>query len=409
MSGAPPSEPIVYLDHAATTPLAPAARQAWLETVDALAANPGNPAALHSGGRSARSLLEDARERLAVALGAERAEVVFTSGATESAALAIGGSVRQSQAGRQDRGEGRLPPLGWVCSGVEHPAVLAQGDFDVSGKVSQLLLPTNESGQALADAATVAQTIDGHSVAVGSMALVCSETGVIQPLEQFRDVLRDQEPHAYVHSDATQAVGNLPVSFADLGLDLMTIGGHKFGAPVGTGALFVRRGLTLRSDRLGGGQERGIRSGTPDVAGAVALSIAAESAQKNVACRVHHAQELRDKLLAGLPPGVVATSSAASVPSIIHLSLPTAHPEVLLLEMDRRGICVSAGSACHAGVTRPSPVLLQMGRSESQALGVLRVSVGPKTRAADIDRFLWALPAALEQAQRMDDYDARNR
>lgn len=403
----------VYLDHAATTPILTSSREAWIEATEALSAEPGNPGALHFGGRAARAMLEDARERLAEALGAQRAEVIFTSGATESAALAIAGSLRAASA----RGE----PGAWLTSALEHPAVLEQEKTAQSLGAVSLRLPTEQSGRAVVDPQTVGEVVAGYEVAVGSLTMVCSETGVVQPLPQFVAALRSASPRAMVHSDATQAVGNIPLSFAALGLDLLTLGGHKFGAPVGTGALLVGRGVNLVGDRPGGGQERGIRCGTPDVAGAVALSVAAAEACSTLTDRRRHAKSLRERLLEGLPSGVFASADftglgagtdstgfgAECVPAIVHLSLPTAHPEVLLLEMDRAGIAVSAGSACHAGVTRPSQVLLEMGRSETQALGVMRVSTGASTTAADIDRFLSALPLALEQAQRMDQYDGR--
>ncbi len=392
----------VYLDHAATTPLRPRAQEAWLDTVTELQDNPGNPSSLHAGGRSARRKLEDARERLAHALGAERAEVIFTSGATESAALGIVGGSR----GRISKSDGP-PPWLWLYSGLDHPAVREQvkplDGFAVTGAV----LPSTHEGVARVDEDTLARITAGYSVALGSLTTVCSETGTVQPVAEFASNLRAVAPGAYVHSDATQAVGNVPVSFSELNLDLMTIGGHKFGAPVGTGALLVKRGVTVISDRFGGGQERGLRSGTADVAGAVALSVAAEDAVANLAQRTQESSALRAMLLGQLPEGVRATTDAECAPSIVHLSLPTAHPEILLLEMDRLGVCVSAGSACHAGVTRPSSVLLHMGRSEAEALGVLRVSFGLGTTEQDVTGFLEALPFALEQAQRMDEYDQR--
>ena len=396
----PPLGP-VYLDHAATTPMRASAKRAWLETVDELSARPGNPSSLHAGGRGARLLLEQARERLAEALGAERAEVVFTSGATESAALGVTGAAL----GRKSK----LPESEWtwLLSGVEHPAVLEQRVPLRATGITHLMIPLQDDGVIDLDEDALASRTAGREIALGSLAMVCSETGVIQPLEEFTQICRRLAPGAYVHSDATQAIGNLPVSFSALGLDLMTIGGHKFGAPVGTGALLVKRGVALKSDRPGGGHERGIRSGTPDVAGAVSLSVAAQEAVGELGERRRVTAKMRAKLLGGLPEQVALTTTAGAVESIVHLSLPTAHPEVILLEMDRQGIHVSAGSACHAGVTRPSSVLLHMGRDEHSALGVLRVSMSATTSEEEIDRFLAALPHALEQAQRMDQYDLR--
>ncbi len=393
-----------YLDHAATTPLREAALAAWLDAQDRLSRQPGNPSSLHNGGRAARQILEESRGRLAEALDCEPGEVIFTSGATESAALGITGAARFAA---QRRPTSR--PATVVGSGVDHPAVREQSSVLASYSIGWSELPVDGTGLTCADAESVLSAVGDSVPVLATLALVCSETGVVQPVQELVDTLRSLpeagDSRALVHTDATQAVDNMRVSFRELGVDLMTVGGHKFGAPVGTGALVVSRSVSPVTDRPGGGQERKIRSGTQDVAGAAALSVAAAEAQEGaLARRVRHAA-LRDRLLTGLPEGVRPTTDAETVPSIVHLSLPTRHPEVLLLEMDRAGVCVSAGSACHAGVTRPSPVLLAMGRGEGEALGVLRVSFGSDTTSGDVDRFLAALPSALASAQRMDEYD----
>lgn len=401
-----PDTTAVYLDYAATTPLSKEARAAWLNTADALAKTPGNPNSLHFGGRAARALLEDARERLADALGCERAEVIFTSGATESAALGVVGAAR----GRKDALESTHPVEGAFVlgSGVDHPAVSEQKVSLSHHGIDWKNLPVARDGVTSVSRAAVAETLveTNERLTLATLGLVCSETGVIQPVSELVGVVADLDEGALVHTDATQAVGNIPFSFANLGVDLMTIGGHKFGAPVGTGALIAKRGVTLVTDRPGGGQERKIRSGSQDVAGALSLSVAAEAAVAHMEERGRLHTQLREHLRGGLPATVAFTTAAPTVPSIVHMALPTAHPEVLLMEMDRAGICVSAGSACHAGVTRPSSVLLAMGASAQEALGVMRVSFGNETTVADIDRFLAALPHALERANQMDQYDA---
>lgn len=409
----------VYLDHAATTPMRESARDAWLSTVDQLQRFPGNPGALHSGGRTAKRLLEDARERLATALGAERAEVVFTSGATESAALgvvgaatafaedadgsstgssSVGGSSAEDFSDDSPSTGGHRSRRTVAVSAVEHPAVANQESVGIRNGLQWQVLPVSSQGVTVLD-------FEGREsqVALASMCWVCSETGVIQPVPEL--VTLGARNGFLVHSDATQAVGNLDVDFGASGLDLMTIGGHKFGAPVGTGALLVKRGVRVTTDRPGGDQERKIRSGTPDVAGAVALSVAAEEAAAQVASRTAAHRELRERLIATLPSDVRATQVGAAVEGIVHLSLPTRHPEVVLLELDRAGVMASAGSACHAGVTRPSAVLLAMGRSQDEALGVLRVSFGATTTDADIERLVAALPRAVDSAQKMDALD----
>ena len=387
-----------YLDHAGSTPLAPGVRQAWLDAQDALSRRPGNPAALHAGGRSAKRLLEDARERVGAAVGVSRAEVVFTSGATESDALALVAAsrgMREADAARVDV---------WM-SPVEHDAVHEQGVVLRREGFTPRIFAVNSSGRVEYSDLGPAEF---ERAALMSMTWVCSELGTIEPVGEFasfvHDVRADQAP--LLHSDAAQAIGYCDVNFAQSGLDLLSIGGHKVGAPVGTGALIVRRGIKMVTDRPGGGHERGIRSGTPDVAGACALATALEFAVEHRLERVQRAQKLRERLISGLPQGVrLSVDPATASAAIIHLLIPTHHPEAVLLAMDMAGVDVSAGSACHAGVTRPSRVVMALGYSENQALGVLRVSTGMETTVEDIDAFLRALPAAIRAGQALDERD----
>ena len=387
-----------YLDHAGSTPLAPGVRQAWLDAQDALSRRPGNPAALHAGGRSAKRLLEDARERVGAAVGASRAEVVFTSGATESDALAL------VAASRGMRGADARRVDVWM-SPVEHDAVHEQGEVLRREGFRPRIFAVNSSGRVEYSDLGPAEF---ERAALMSMTWVCSELGTIEPVCEFasfvHDALVDQAP--LLHSDAAQAIGYCDVNFAQSGLDLLSIGGHKVGAPVGTGALIVRRGIKMATDRPGGGHERGIRSGTPDVAGACALATALEFAVEHRLERVQRAQKLRERLISGLPQGVrLSVDPATASAAIIHLLIPTHHPEAVLLAMDMAGVDVSAGSACHAGVTRPSRVVMALGYSENQALGVLRVSTGMETTVEDIDAFLRALPAAIRAGQALDERD----
>ena len=387
-----------YLDHAGSTPLAPGVRQAWLDAQDALSRRPGNPAALHAGGRSAKRLLEDARERVGAAVGASRAEVVFTSGATESDALAL------VAASRGMRGADAARVDVWM-SPVEHDAVYEQGEVLRRVGFNPRTFAVNSSGRV--EYSDLGPAEFEHA-ALMSMTWVCSELGTIEPVGEFasfvHDALVDQAP--LLHSDAAQAIGYCDVNFAQSGLDLLSIGGHKVGAPVGTGALIVRRGIRMVTDRPGGGHERGIRSGTPDVAGACALATALEFAVEHRLERVQRAQKLRERLISGLPQEVrLSVDPATASAAIIHLLIPTHHPEAVLLAMDMAGVDVSAGSACHAGVTRPSRVVMALGYSENQALGVLRVSTGMETTVEDIDAFLRALPAAIRAGQALDERD----
>ena len=387
-----------YLDHAGSTPLAPGVRQAWLDAQDALSRRPGNPAALHAGGRSAKRLLEDARERVGAAVGASRAEVVFTSGATESDALALVAASRGMRGADSTRVDVWMSP-------VEHDAVYEQGVVLHREGFTPRIFAVNSSGRVEYSNLGSAEF---ERAALMSMTWVCSELGTIEPVGEFasfvHDALVDQAP--LLHSDAAQAIGYCDVNFAQSGLDLLSIGGHKVGAPVGTGALIVRRGIKMVTDRPGGGHERGIRSGTPDVAGACALATALEFAVEHRLERVQRAQKLRERLISGLPQGVrLSVDPATASAAIIHLLIPTHHPEAVLLAMDMAGVDVSAGSACHAGVTRPSRVVMALGYSENQALGVLRVSTGMETTVEDIDAFLRALPAAIRAGQALDERD----
>ena len=386
----------VYLDHAATTPLRECALDAWTRAQRDLAATPGNPAALHFGGRRARRMLDDAREQVARALGADIHEVIFTSGATESDALGVMAAARGMR-GRD--GERDLI----VVSGLEHDAVAHQRAVASREGFSWEVLPVDAAGVTVLPGAPedgAPASWEGR-LALGSMTLVSSEIGTIQPVADFAELMHASG--GLVHSDAAQAIPTLDVSFAKLGLDLMSVGGHKIGAPAGIGVLLARRGIPMTTDRPGGGHERSIRSGTPDVAGACALAAALTEVVAERSAFAARAADLRAHLLSHLPEGTYPTvGESASSSAIIHLSLPTARPEAVLMAFDMAGIAVSAGSACHAGVTRPSEIVMAMGRSEEQALGVLRVSLGHETSRDDIDAFLAALPVAIRAGAALD-------
>ena len=341
-------------------------------------------------------MLDDAREQVAAALGADIHEVIFTSGATESDALGVMGAAR----GMHGRDDARDLI---VVSGLEHDAVAHQREVASREGFSWEVLPVDAGGVSILPRVSgddAPASWDGR-LALGSMTLVSSEIGTIQPVADFAELV--QASGGLVHSDAAQAIPILDVSFAELGLDLMSVGGHKVGAPAGIGVLLARRGIPMTTDRPGGGHERSIRSGTPDVAGACALGAALAEVVAERAAFASRAAALRAHLLSHLPEGTYSTvGETASSSAIIHLSLPTARPEAVLMAFDMDGIAVSAGSACHAGVTRPSEIVMAMGRSEEQALGVLRVSLGHETTRDDIDAFLAALPVAIRAGAALD-------
>ena len=385
----------VYLDHAATTPLRECALEAWTRAQRDLSASPGNPAALHFGGRRARRMLEDAREQVGACLGADMHEVIFTSGATESDALGVMAAAR----GMRSR-DGARELI--VVSGLEHDAVAHQREVASREGFEWEVLPVDAGGVSeLPVTVNGARSSWDGRLALGSMTLVSSEIGTIQPVEEFAS--RVHADGGLAHSDVAQAIATMDVSFRRMGVDLVSVGGHKVGAPAGIGVLVARRGIPMVTDRPGGGHERSIRSGTPDVAGACALAAALDETVRERPAFARRSRELREHLLTHLPLGVEATVEASAASSaIIHLSLPTSRPEAVLMAFDMAGIAVSAGSACHAGVTRPSEIVMAMGRSEEQALGVLRVSLGHETTRADIDAFLAALPVAIRAGAALD-------
>ena len=385
----------VYLDHAATTPLRECALEAWTRAQRDLSASPGNPAALHFGGRRARRMLEDAREQVGACLGADMHEVIFTSGATESDALGV------MAAARGMRGRDGAREL-IVVSGLEHDAVAHQREVASREGFEWEVLPVDAGGVSeLPVTVNGARSSWDGRLALGSMTLVSSEIGTIQPVEEFAS--RVHADGGLAHSDVAQAIATMDVSFRRMGVDLVSVGGHKVGAPAGIGVLVARRGIPMVTDRPGGGHERSIRSGTPDVAGTCALAAALDETVRERPAFARRSRELREHLLTHLPLGVEATvGESAASSAIIHLSLPTARPEAVLMAFDMAGIAVSAGSACHAGVTRPSEIVMAMGRSEEAALGVLRVSLGHDTTRADIDAFLGALPSAIRAGASLD-------
>ncbi len=385
----------VYLDHAATTPLRECALEAWTRAQRDLSASPGNPAALHFGGRRARRMLEDAREQVGACLGADMHEVIFTSGATESDALGV------MAAARGMRGRDGAREL-IVVSGLEHDAVAHQREVASREGFEWEVLPVDAGGVSeLPVTVNGARSSWDGRLALGSMTLVSSEIGTIQPVEEFAS--RVHADGGLAHSDVAQAIATMDVSFRRMGVDLVSVGGHKVGAPAGVGVLVATRGIPMVTDRPGGGHERSIRSGTPDVAGACALAAALDETVRERPAFARRSRELREHLLTHLPLGVEATvGESAASSAIIHLSLPTSRPEAVLMAFDMAGIAVSAGSACHAGVTRPSEIVMAMGRSEEAALGVLRVSLGHDTTRADIDAFLGALPSAIRAGASLD-------
>ena len=374
-----------YLDHAATTPVRPEVADVYAEELT----REGNPSSLHGAGRDARRRLEEAREELAAALGAEPAEVLFTSGGTEADNLAVKGAVYAHPATR--------PRL--LVSAVEHHAVLDAATWlGERGLADVALLPVTREGAVDLDAAR-GLLADGEPPALVSVMWANNETGVVQPVEEVVALAGDVP----VHSDAVQAVAYAPVSFAASGLAAMSITGHKLGGPVGTGALLARRELALAPVHHGGGQERGVRSGTLDVAGARALARAVTLAVADRAAEAARLSALRDRLVAGAlaaVPGVHLTGAAAPrLPHVAHLTVDGADADSLLFALDTSGVAASAGSACQAGVQEASFVLVAMGYPHELARSALRFSMGRTTTDADVDAVLAVLPDVVARSR----------
>lgn len=366
----------VYLDHAATSPMRPASYAAFAE----LAAMAGNPSSLHRPGQRARAALEEAREELASAVGADPAEVIFTSGGSEADSIAVLGG----WAARREEGRPRC-----LVSAIEHPAV--------SGAVrwGAELLPVTAEG--IVETARAAQLIDAEVGLVSVMA-VNNETGVVQPVGQVRDAAHAHG--AWMHADAVQALGHVPVDFASSGLDLMSLSAHKIGGPVGVGALLARREVVPRPVGLGGGQERELRSGTVPVALAAAFARAASLAVEALDSETERLRSHSRRLAsAAQSAGGRLNSHEDGAPHIVNVTFDGVRADDLLFLLDQRGVHASVGSACRAGVHQPSDVLLAMGRTPVEATQSVRFSVGWSTTEDDIATACRVLAESVQQAR----------
>lgn len=373
-----------YLDHAASAPMVP-------EAVVALTAHlgrPGNPASLHSSGRSARRVLEDARDEVAEMLGAQPSEVVFTSGGTEADNLAVQGAWRARPEGRIGLRE-RI-----IRSAVEHPAVADTMDALAGENADVQVCPVDADGVLRLNALGVLLAVPTMLV---SVMWTNNETGSCQPIPEV--VAAGHGAGAWVHSDAVQAIGHVPVDFSDSGLDLMSISAHKFGGPVGIGALFVRRELPLRAYAFGGGQERDLRSGTQPAALAAGFAAAVHRAVADLEIESRRLEALAERLRFAVGHWGGVINGRPDSPAIVNVSFPGARADDVLMLLDAAGIDCSTGSACTAGVHQPSPVLLAMGRGETEARESLRFSFGWNTIAGDLERLEAALPEAVERAR----------
>ncbi len=385
----------VYLDHAASTPMHPEA----VAAMTAQLAHPGNASALHAAGRAARRVVEESRETVARAIGCRPGEVVFTSGGTESDNLAVKGLFWA----RRDADPRRVRIL---STSVEYHAVLDALHWlsDHEGADVELL-PVDEQGRLDVAALRASLERDPESVALVSVMWANNEVGTVQPVAEVTALAhRHGVP---VHTDAVQAVGQVPVDFAASDVDALTLTAHKLGGPKGVGALVVRRELDVTPQLHGGGQERDIRSGTVDTPAVAGFAAAVELAVEHQQERAARMAALRDDLVRRVQeqvPGATlngdpALDVAHRLPGNAHLAFPGCEGDSLLMLLDARGIACSTGSACQAGVPQPSHVLLAMGRDDEQARSSLRFSLGHTSTASDVDALVEAIAPVVERAR----------
>ena len=376
-----------YLDHAATTPMTPAALAAYTEA----AALVGNPSSIHGHGQAARRLLEDARHRVADVLGADAVEVTFTSGGTEAINLALKG-LWWSRTG-EDSTRRRI-----LSTRAEHHATLDALQWLAAHEGAEVVwIPVDALGRI--DVAAFEAAL-GSDVALATTLWANNEVGTIQPVA---DLARLAAAHVVpLHVDAVGAVGAVPVNFADVGVAALSVSAHKVGGPVGVGALVLARSATVTPLVHGGSQQRG-RSGTMDVAGAHAFAVALAEADRRRIEDVEALRARRDRLVAGIlsavPDAVLRGDPSDRLPGNAHVTFAGSDGDALLYLLDEAGFSVSTGSACQAGVPEPSHVLIAMGVPEREARGALRFTLGWSTTDAEIDALLAVLPDAVARAR----------
>lgn len=385
-----------FVDHAATTPLLPRAREAWLDA----SATAGNPSSLHASGRAARRIVEQARESIADDLRTRPSAVVFTSGGTESDNLAVKGLLwaRRARLGVAD-------PI-VAASAIEHHAVLDPVEWLGKHEGADVRwIPVDASGRVDVDFIDQLLSSAAERTALVSVMWANNEVGTVQPVREIAAACRSAG--VPFHTDAVQALGQLPVDLSELGATAVTISGHKVGGPFGIGALIVDPYESLVAVSHGGGQERDIRSGTFDAPAAAAFAVAVHHAVEEQAAHAAHLRSLQIQLAEGIasvvPDAIIngpVVDPATRLPGNVHASFPGAEGDALLMLLDAAGVDCSTGSACTAGVPEPSHVLLAMGVDERTARSSLRFSFGRTSTDDDVAVIIRALPGAVERARR---------
>lgn len=351
-----------YLDHNATSPLRPEARDAMASVLE----SPSNASSVHAEGRRARAIVETARDQLAAALGCKRDMITFTSGGTEANNLAIKGA----------------PADRLILSAIEHPCVAEAAK--ATGK-PVTIIPVDSDG--IIDLVALEEALaDGEGCSLISVMLANNETGVIQPIAEVTQIAARHD--ALVHTDAVQAVGKIPVRWPLLGIDMLTVTGHKFGGPQGAGALVIREGLDVAATTHGGGQELRRRPGTENVAAIAGLGAAVAVASRLESDFKRLRDRLESALQAKAPNLTVFAAGAGRLPNTCCFAIEGMAADTTLIAADLEGIAVSSGSACSSGKVAASPVLAAMGVTPDLAQCAIRVSLGWTTTKEDVDRFI---------------------
>jgi cysteine desulfurase len=375
---------MVYLDYAATTPM-------MEEVVEAMAPYQrqifGNPSSVYASGREAKKGLEEARERVAEAVGALPSEVIFTAGGTEADNLALKGAVAKL--------DGRRRHI--VTASTEHHAVLHTAEWLERQGYRVTFLPVDSNG--LLDLEALTSALSSDTILV-SVMLANNEVGTIQPLAEITRIVRERS-RALVHTDAVQALGKVRFDLEELGVDLASFSAHKLGGPKGVGALYVRRKTAIEPVAHGGGQERGLRSGTPNVAGIVGFGVASQISTKEIDFQANRLSAMRDRLQSTILERIsdveVNAGGAPRVPGTVSVCIRGVEGESLLLMLDSKGIAASSGSACASGSLDPSHVLLAMGVPPELAHGSLRLSLGRESKDQDVDAAVEALVQTVDR------------
>lgn len=375
------AKPRHFVDHAATTPLRPEARTAMVENLGL-----ANPSGQYATARIAKKVLEESREEIAELLGADPIEVVFTSGGTEADNLAVSGLYFKAAGS-----DIVVPPIEHdavlkTCHHLEkeHWAKIVEAPVGADGRVDMVQFPE----------------ISRQNTALVTCMWANNETGTIQPVEEIAK--RAKDARVPFHIDAVQAAGHLPIDFHASGATTMAISAHKFGGPRGIGALLVRREAKLTPHNNGGGQERGLRSGTQDVASAAGMAAGLRAAEDAMAADNERIRGLTQQLIRAIAhiDGAIIHTSELALPGHVYASFPGAEADSLIMLFDAAGIDCSTGSACSAGVNRPSHVLMAMGVSEPEARSSIRFTLGYTSTQADVDAVISALPETVERARR---------